>query len=200
MGFRALRVINEDRVAPGKGFGPHAHRDMEILTYVIEGSLLHRDSTGAQHTIRPNEIQIMSAGNGVVHSEFNASTTDPVHFFQIWILPADEDLRPGYQQIGFDPAEKEGGLRLLAAPWIKNGQCVTIHQNAFVYAAQLKSGRELTHVLDANRYSWVQMTKGSASVNSQLMQEGDGAAISEERELRIAGAPSGCEFLLFDLP
>ena len=201
MGFRTLRVINDDRVAPGKGFGPHAHRDMEIITYVTEGSLLHRDSTGAQHVIRPNEIQIMSAGTGVVHSEFNASTTDPVHFFQIWIIPANEDLQPAYQQVGFDPTEKEKRLRLLAAPEIADGQrAVIINQNAFVYVAELKSSEQLIYAVDADRHAWVQVTKGSVSVNDQGLQEGDGASISEERELRVAGAASGGEFLLFDLP
>src|SRR5437762_9990065 len=138
MGFRALRIVNEDRIAPGKGFGPHAHRDMEILTYVLEGKLLHRDSMGEQHVLGPNEIQMMSAGSGVVHSEFNASETEPVHLFQIWILPAEEDLEPSYQQIAFDASEKRGRLRLLAAP-NGTGDAVraVIRQDARIYAAEL---------------------------------------------------------------
>src|SRR5215470_6947373 len=131
MGFRALRIINEDRIAPGKGFGPHAHRDMEILTYVLEGQLLHRDSMGEQHVLGPNEIQMMSAGSGIVHSEFNASQTEELHLFQIWIFPDAEDLKPGYQQIAFDPAEKRARLRLLAAPEKIGDEPMTlIHQNA----------------------------------------------------------------------
>src|SRR5215470_5361930 len=140
MGFRALRVINEDTIAPGKGFGPHAHRDMEIFTYVLEGKLLHRDSMGEQHVLGPNEIQMMSAGSGVVHSEFNASETEPVHLFQIWILPAAEDFEPSYQQIAFTPEEKRGRLRLLAAPEMRSNQTMTvIRQDARIYAAELRA-------------------------------------------------------------
>jgi len=131
MGFRALRVINDDHIAAGKGFGPHAHRDMEILTYVLEGKVLHRDSTGNRFVLGPNEIQTMSAGSGIVHSEFNASQTEDLHLFQIWILPDSEDLKPGYQQIAFDPAEKRGRLRLLAAPDKSGSEPMTIiHQKA----------------------------------------------------------------------
>jgi quercetin 2,3-dioxygenase len=201
MGFRSLRVINDDRVAAGKGFGPHAHRDMEILTYVVEGSLLHRDSTGAEFIIRPNEIQLMRAGTGVVHSEFNASASDSVHFFQIWIFPREEDLEPAYQQVGFDAEEKRGRLRLIAAPGTGDeARAVTIQQDAFVYVAELKKGAELTHVLKPGRHSWIQMTKGTASLNGQPLGDGDGAAVSGERELRLAGEGAGGEFLLFDLP
>src|SRR5262247_2599125 len=146
MGFRALRVMNEDRIAPGKGFGPHAHRDMEILTYVLEGQLLHRDSMGEQHVLGPNEIQMMSAGSGVVHSEFNASETEPVHLFQIWILPAAEDFEPAYQQIAFAPEEKHGRLRLLAAPEMRGNPATTvIRQDARIYAAELPAGDGLQH-------------------------------------------------------
>ena len=202
MGFRALRVINDDRIAPGKGFGPHAHRDMEILTYVVEGRLLHRDSMGEQHTLGPNEIQIMSAGAGVVHSEFNASETDPVHLFQIWILPAAEDLQVSYQQVAFAPADKRGRLCLLAAPETnRNPAMTTIRQNARVYVAELAVHEKAGHPLDSRRYAWVQVVKGNVSLNGQPLGEGDGAAVSDEQELSIIGMnPGGGEVLLFDLP
>src|SRR5215813_11668719 len=159
MGFRPLRIINEDRIAPGKGFGPRAHRDMEILTYVLEGHLLHRDSMGEQHVLGPNEIQMMSAGSGVVHSEFNASESEPVHLFQIWILPAAEDFEPSYQQIAFTPEEKRGRLRLLAAPEMRGNHTMTvIRQDARIYAAELRAdGDELQHSLPTGRHAWVQV-------------------------------------------
>src|SRR5262245_53013712 len=148
MGFRALRVLNDDRIAPGKGFGPHAHRDMEILTYVVEGKLLHRDSMGQQHVLGPNEVQTMSAGTGVVHSEFNASETEPVHSFQIWILPAAEDLEPSYQQIAFDPEEKRNRFRLLAAPQVSGDRPMTvIRQDARVYAAEFGVGETVKQAI-----------------------------------------------------
>ncbi len=202
MGFSALRVINDDRIAAGKGFGPHAHRDMEILTYVLEGKLLHRDSMGQQHVLGPNEIQMMSAGSGVVHSEFNASETEPVHLFQIWILPAEEDLQPAYQQIGFGPEEKRGKLRLLAAPEMDRDRPMTvIRQNARVYVTELGSGETVRHAMDPKRHAWVQIVKGDISLNGEPLTEGDGVAITEESELSLTGrAPTGGELLLFDLP
>ena len=201
MGFRALRVINDDRIAAGKGFGPHAHRDMEILTYVVDGKLLHRDSMGEQHILGPNEIQIMSAGSGVVHSEFNASETDPVHLFQIWILPAAEDLQASYQQIAFAPADKRGRLCLLAAPEInRNPGKTIIRQDARVYVAELAVHEKVSHPLDSRRYAWVQVVKGNVSLNEESLGEGDGAAVSDERELSIIGMKTGGEVLLFDLP
>jgi hypothetical protein len=201
MGFRALRVINEDRIAPGKGFGPHAHRDMEILTYVVEGKLRHRDSMGEQQTVGPNEIQVMSAGSGVVHSEFNASETDPVHLFQIWILPAAEDLQPSYQQIAFAPEDKRGRLSLLAAPESNRDPAKTIiRQDARVYVVELAVQQKVRHPLDARRYAWVQVVKGNVSLNGQPLDEGDGAAVSDERELLVIGMKAGGEVLLFDLP
>ena len=205
MGFRALRVINDDRVAPGKGFGAHAHRDMEIISYVLKGSLAHKDSMGEQHVIGPNTIQAMSAGTGIVHSEFNPSEKDLVHFLQIWIQPAMDDVEPSYQQISFAPAEKQGRLRLLAGPHPGATEpAALIHQDARVYAATLQSGETLRHVLEPGRYGWVQVASGSLAVNGHQLREGDGAAISGERELLLAGAPSdgiasGTEFLLFDL-
>jgi quercetin 2,3-dioxygenase len=201
-GFRVLRVMNEDRIAPGKGFGPHAHRDMEIITYVMEGNLAHRDSMNERHTLGPNEIQTMSAGNGIVHSEFNASETEPVHSIQIWLDPASEDLAPSYQQIAFAPAEKRGRLRLLAAPE-KSGldPMTVINQDARLYVAELASGETVEHVLAPGRYAWAQVLRGKVSLNGQLLTEGDGAAISDERELKVSGTRSeGDELLLFDLP
>jgi quercetin 2,3-dioxygenase len=202
MGFRALRVLNDDRVAPGRGFGSHAHRDMEIITYVLDGSLSHKDSMGEQHVFGANTIQAMSAGTGVIHSEFNASERAPVHFLQIWIEPAVDDVEPSYQQIPFDPSEKLGRFRLLATPRGNgsNGKAALIHQDAFVYAAQLDPGETLEQPLKPGRYAWVQVARGSISVNGQVLEEGDGAAVSDEHGLSFAGqAPNGAEFLLFDL-
>jgi redox-sensitive bicupin YhaK (pirin superfamily) len=201
MGFRSLRVLNDDRVAPGRGFGAHAHRDMEILTYVLDGSLMHKDSTGEKRTFGANTVQAMSAGTGVVHSEFNASQTEPVHFLQIWIVPAVEETEPSYQQIPFDPSEKQGKLRLLAGPQaVANGHAAAILQDAFVYVAVLGSGETLKQTLAPGRHAWVQVASGDLCVNGQALAEGDGAAISAESELSFAGGgPRGSEFLLFDL-
>jgi len=202
MGFRSLRVLNNDRIAPGKGFGPHAHRDMEILTYVMEGKLLHRDSMGEQHVLGPNEIQMMSAGSGVVHSEWNASETESCYLFQIWILPDAEDLQPAYQQIAFEPSEKHGRLRLLAAPDVKGDSTVTrIRQNTRVYAAELGAKETILQPLDSGRYAWVQVVKGNLLLNGLSLNDGDGVAVDNEAELAFAGTePNGGEFLLFDLP
>lgn len=200
MGFRALRVLNDDRIAPGKGFGPHAHRDMEILTYVIEGKLLHRDSMGEEHVLGPNEIQMMSAGTGVVHSEFNASETEPAHTFQIWIQPEAEDLEPSYQQIAFDPAEKRGRLRLLVAPERSGDRMTVIRQNARVYVAELRIGETVRQPLPSGRHAWIQVVRGNVSLNGHSLKEGDAAAVSAESELSFAGLePTGGEILLFDL-
>ncbi len=175
MGFRSLRVINDDRVAPGKGFGAHAHRDMEIISYVLEGHLAHKDSMGERHVIGPNTIQAMSAGTGIVHSEFNPSEAEPVHFLQIWIEPAMEDVEPSYQQISFAPAEKRGGFRLLAGPHGSNGQAsAIIHQDAQVYAAELRAGESLSYALAPGRFGWVQVARGRALLNGQKLGEGDG--------------------------
>ena len=201
MGFRSLRVLNDDRVAPSRGFGAHAHRDMEILTYVLDGSLVHKDSMGEKRTFGANVVQAMSAGTGVVHSEFNASETEPVRFLQIWIVPAVEDVEPTYQQIPFDPQEKRGRFRLLAAPKaVANGQAAAIHQDALIYAAVLGSGEALKQTLAPGRHAWVQVARGNLNVNGQSLAEGDGAAISAENELSFTGAgPDGSEFLFFDL-
>ena len=203
MGFRALRVINEDRIAAGRGFGAHAHRDMEILTYVLEGSLTHRDSMGEIQTFGANTIQAMSAGTGVIHSEFNGSEREPGHFLQIWIEPSVLETEPSYQQISFDPQEKRGRLRLLAAPHPTNPRdavqdAVKIHQDASVYAAALDSGETLQHKLASGRHAWIQVARGSVSMNGRPLAEGDGASVSEETDLKFTGG-LGSEFLLFDL-
>jgi redox-sensitive bicupin YhaK (pirin superfamily) len=202
MGFRALRVLNDDRVAPGRGFGAHAHRDMEILTYVLDGRLAHKDSMGEQHVFGANTIQTMSAGTGVIHSEFNASQTDPVRFLQIWIEPAVSDVDPSYQQIPFAPDEKHNRFRLLASPdgQGQNGSRATIHQDAFVYAAELDPGKDLRRPLAAGRHAWVQVARGNIDLNGELLEEGDGAAVSHESDLAFLGkGPNPAEFLLFDL-
>jgi redox-sensitive bicupin YhaK (pirin superfamily) len=195
-------VINDDHIAAGQGFGPHGHRDMEILTYVLEGKVLHRDSTGNRYVLGPNEIQTMSAGSGIVHSEYNASQTEDLHLFQIWILPDTEDLKPAYQQIAFNPAEKRGKLRLLAAPEKSGSDPMTIiHQNARVYVAELEPKEKVSYSLAPGRYAWVQLMAGDIVLNGKPMIEGDGAAIEAERELSVSGGgASGGEFLLFDLP
>jgi redox-sensitive bicupin YhaK (pirin superfamily) len=202
MGFRALRIVNEDTIAPGRGFGPHAHRDMEILTYVLEGKLLHRDSMGEQGVLGPNEIQMMSAGTGVVHSEFNASESEPCHMFQIWILPAAEDFEPSYQQIAFDPKEKHGRFRLLAAPERTGAETMTtIRQDARIYAGEFGPKETANYRLGPARYAWLQVVRGSVSLNDRLLNQGDAAAVNSESKLSLVGAdPAGGEVLLFDLP
>jgi quercetin 2,3-dioxygenase len=202
MGFRALRIINEDRITAGRGFGSHAHRDMEIITYVLDGGLTHRDSMGEIRTFGPNTIQVMSAGTGVIHSEFNASEQEGGHFLQIWIEPAVMDAEPSYQQISYDPKEKSGRFRLLAAP---RGNSLPeahaqINQDAFVYAATLGAGESLQRKLDPGRHAWVQVASGHVSMNGESLAGGDGASASGEQSLSFTGGPDGTEFLFFDLP
>lgn len=201
MGFRSLRVLNDDRVAPGRGFGAHGHRDMEILSYVLEGGLAHKDSMGEQRVLGPNEVQAMSAGSGVIHSEFNASATEPTHFLQIWIVPAEEDLTPSYQQFAYEPFEKRGALRLIAGPDRRaDPPAAFIHQDALMYAAVLSSGQSVTHTLLQGRHAWVQCATGSIEVNGISLAEGDGLAVSDEAELTLHGSGAGeSELLLFDL-
>jgi hypothetical protein len=199
MGFRALRVVNEDRVKPGEGFGRHGHRDMEIISYVLEGALAHRDSTGGEGVLRPGEVQRMSAGTGVTHSEFNGSRDEPVHFLQIWILPDREGHAPSYEQKLFPDAEKRGRLRLVASPDAAEGS-LRIHQDARVLATVLADGEAVRHGLAAGRHAWVQVARGELTVNGQPLRAGDGAAISDEREVVLAGrGAAGGEALLFDL-
>ena len=195
MGFRSLRVINEDTVAPAKGFGAHRHENMEIVSIVMEGALAHKDSTGGEGVLRRGEVQRMSAGTGVVHSEFNGSSSEPVHFFQIWILPAEEDVAPGYEQKLF--AEEKGSLRLLVAP-DGDGGALTIHQDAKVYSAILDPGQRVEHSLGDGRGAWLQVARGSVDVNGTALQAGDGAAVENEPSLAIT-AGDAAEILLFDL-
>jgi quercetin 2,3-dioxygenase len=199
MGFRALRVINEDRVAPGDGFGTHGHRDMEIITYVLSGALAHRDSTGGGGTLRPGEVQRMSAGTGVHHSEFNASQDEPVHFLQIWIVPDRAGHPPSYEQKPVPEAERRGKLRLIASPDGADGSS-TIHQDARLYATLLGAGEKVSLPLAAGRHGWVQVARGEADLNGVALKAGDGAAISEEGAVTLTGrggAPA--ELLVFDL-
>ena len=198
MGFRTLRVINEDRVQPAEGFGSHPHRDMEILTYVIEGALAHRDSTGASGVIRPGDVQRMSAGTGIVHSEFNASREEPVHFLQIWIIPDRTGIEPGYEQRAFPLVERRGRLRLLAAPDGRDGALV-LHQDASVFGAMLPAGTRVAHELESGRHAWLQVVKGKLALNGVPLATGDGAAASGEQRLTLE-AGDDAEVLLFDLP
>jgi quercetin 2,3-dioxygenase len=198
MGFRALRVINEDRVRPGEGFGTHGHRDMEILSYVLEGGLAHKDSMGNGSVISPGDVQYMSAGTGVRHSEFNASQTDPVHFYQIWILPQENGLTPQYGEKRFDDAAKRGKLRLVASGAGEDG-AIGIRQDARVYATVLGPGESATLELAPKRHLWTQVLRGSAEVNGESVAAGDGVAASNEREFRFVGGEKGTELLVFDL-
>jgi redox-sensitive bicupin YhaK (pirin superfamily) len=199
MGFRDLRVINEDRVIAGEGFGTHGHRDMEIVSYVLEGALAHRDSLGSGATLRPGEVQRMSAGTGVRHSEFNASKDEPVHFLQIWILPEREGLPPSYEQKAFPETERTDRLRLLVAPDGADG-ALGIHQDVRLYGAVLTPGAAVSHALAPGRHGWAQVLRGSVDLNGERLEAGDGAAISDERALALrAPDPGGAELLLFDL-
>jgi redox-sensitive bicupin YhaK (pirin superfamily) len=197
MGFRALRVINEDRVAPGRGFGTHPHRDMEIITYVIDGAVEHRDSMGNGSVIRPGDVQRMSAGTGVTHSEFNPSDAAPVHFLQIWILPERTGLTPSYEQRRFPTAEKRGMLRLIASNDGRDGS-VVVFQDVDVFAAVLEPGEEVTHALQHGRHAWVQVVSGAAAIDGVALAPGDGAAVSDERAVTLHARES-TEVLLFDL-
>ena len=195
MGYRALRVINEDIIAPGQGFGEHGHRDMEILTYILSGTLTHQDSLGHRATIRPGELQIMSAGTGIRHSEWNASTDTPVHLLQIWIMPAQHRLRPDYRQKAFDLAADH--LVMVANPGGDNG-ALKIYQNAWVYVGRPRKGRAVGHELARGRHAWLQVASGRVDVNGASLDPGDGAAISGDSNLDVQ-ALTDAEFLLFDL-
>lgn len=197
MGFRALRVINEDRVQPGRGFGMHSHRDMEIVSYVLAGALEHQDSMGTRSIIRPGEVQRMSAGTGVTHSELNHSRSEVVHFLQIWILPERQGLAPSYEQRAFSEAERRDRLRLVASRGGRDGS-VAIHQDVDLHAALLSAGAAVEHALGAGRHAWLQVASGSVAMNNQLLSAGDGAAASDETSIRIA-AREPAEILLFDL-
>jgi redox-sensitive bicupin YhaK (pirin superfamily) len=197
MGFRSLRVINEDRVQPGMGFPTHPHRDMEILTYLLAGALQHRDSMGTGSIIRPGELQRMSAGTGITHSEFNASRTEPVHLLQIWLLPERKGLKPSYEQKAFPEAERRGRLRLVASHDGRDGS-LTVHQDVSLYAGLLEPGQKVTHRLEPGRSAWVQVARGKVHLNGSALEAGDGAAISKQQEIEL-GSEDVAEILLFDL-
>ena len=198
MGFRVLKVLNEDRIAPGKGFGPHSHRDMEILTYMVDGALAHRDSLTGPHILGRNELQAMTAGDGIVHSEANASESEPSHSLQIWIEPRAEDLTPSYQQIAFAHEDKRGRLHLLAAPDSPDpARTAVINQDARLYVTEVGAGDRVAHTLPEGRHAWIQVVRGAVDVNGTPLQQGDGAAVSDERSVVVSGDG---EILLFDLP
>lgn len=197
VGFRDLLVINEDMVAPAMGFGTHSHRDMEIISYVLEGSLQHRDSLGTSSVIHPGEVQRMSAGTGVHHSEFNPSPTERTHFLQIWITPEQKGMKPGYQQRMFSREERRGRLRLVASRDGHDGS-VTVHQDVKLLNALLDAGDEVEYRPDVDRHTWVQVLRGSVTLNDNLLEQGDGAAVSQEEALSIR-SDEEAEILLFDL-
>ncbi len=197
MNFRALRVINEDHVRAGHGFPTHPHRDMEIITYVLKGALEHKDSMGNGTAILPGEVQRMSAGTGIRHSEKNPSADEDVHLLQIWIIPDEGGLQPSYEQKMFEADEKRGRLRLIASGDGRD-ESVTIHQDADLYAALLEPGQEIMHQLSPERHAWAQVARGAVEINGQLLHQGDGAGISREAKLLIAGREAS-EVLLFDL-
>jgi redox-sensitive bicupin YhaK (pirin superfamily) len=197
MGFRALRVINEDRVQPAEGFPTHPHHDMEIITYVLEGALEHKDSMGNGSIIVPGEVQRMSAGTGITHSEFNHSRSELVHFLQIWIIPDKDGAKPGYEQKFYPDGEKRGKWRLIASADGRENS-VTINRDVNLYAVLLEAGEEIVHVIPHNRHAWLQVARGQVVVNGQKLAHGDGLAASNEERLSVSGdGPS--EVLLFDL-
>lgn len=195
--FRTLRVMNDDRVAGGGGFPTHPHRDMEIVTYVLEGALSHKDSMGNGSTIKPGDVQYMSAGTGVAHSEFNASQTEPVHLYQIWMFPDKNGYKPTYDQKYFSPQDKRGNLRLLVSPDGRDGS-VKIRQDNDLYATVLGAGEKVQHELKPERHAYVQVARGSVTLNGKKLETGDGAEISQEKTLELVGADEA-EVLLFDL-
>ncbi len=195
--FRTLRVMNDDRIAAGGGFPTHPHRDMEIVTYVLEGALAHKDSMGNGSTIRPGDVQYMSAGTGVAHSEFNASQTEPAHLYQIWMFPDKTGHQPTYDQKNFSEDEKRGKLRLMASPDGRQGS-VKIRQDNELYATVLRPGEAVKHELKPERYAYVQVARGSVTLNGKALEVGDGAAIAEEKTLQLTGV-TDAEVLLFDL-
>jgi quercetin 2,3-dioxygenase len=197
MGFRSLRVINEDLIMPGQGFGMHGHRDMEIVTYVTRGVLEHRDSLGNGGLLRAGEMQHMSAGTGIRHSEFNPSPDEPLHLYQVWLLPDRPGLVPSYEQKAFEPAELSGGLRLVVSPDGRDGS-LAIHQDAKLFMGSLEPGLVLEHPLEPARHAWMQVVKGSLRLGEQVLETGDGAGVSTESALRIE-ALEPVQFLLFDL-
>lgn len=197
MGFRSLRVMNEDWVQPGQGFGTHPHEDMEIITYVLEGRLAHRDSLGTGSEIRPGELQRMTAGTGITHSEFNPSSTEPVHLYQIWLFPEREGLEPSYEQTAFPRADRLNTLRMVASPDGRDGS-LSIRQDARISLGALEDGRSVSHEIEPGRHAWVQVLRGEVNVNDQALYAGDGAAISEEPRITIRSTGDS-EVMVFDL-
>jgi quercetin 2,3-dioxygenase len=197
MGFRALRVMNEDFVQPGQGFGTHPHDNMEIVTYVLEGALEHKDSMGNGEVLRPGEFQRMSAGTGITHSEFNPSHSEPVHLYQIWLLPNQDDIEPSYEQKRFTEEERLNRLRLVASPDAKDGSLL-IHQDARVYLATILAGQQVQHRLENGRHAWLQVLRGQVSLNGNPLETSDGAALSD-KELLTIETDGGAEIMLFDL-
>lgn len=198
MGFRALRVMNEDRVQPGEGFGTHPHHDMEIVTYVLEGALAHKDSMGNGEVLRPGEFQRMSAGTGITHSEFNPSDSEPCHLYQIWLHPARAGIEPSYEQKHFSDAELHNRLRLVASPTADEGS-LAIHQDARIYLARLDPGQQVVHPVAEGRHAWLQVLRGSTQLNEYELSTSDGAAASDELSLRIQAGSENAEVMLFDL-
>lgn len=197
MHFRSLRVMNEDRVAPGQGFGTHPHRDMEIVTYVLEGALEHKDSMGNGDVLRPGEFQHMSAGSGVQHSEFNPSKTEPTHLYQIWLLPSEKNLAPSYSQRRFDVGGRQNQWQLVASPEGAEDS-LRIHQDAKIYLANLDAGKNLEYPLESGRHAWLQVLRGSLAVNGNELGTSDGLAVSDEQLLSLT-TTSNAEVMLFDL-
>jgi redox-sensitive bicupin YhaK (pirin superfamily) len=197
MGFRSLRVINEDRVQPGQGFGTHGHRDMEIITYVLEGSLEHKDSLGTGSVIQPGELQRMTAGTGVLHSEFNPSVSDLAHFYQIWLLPARKGLAPSYEQRRFPDDAKRGRFQLVASPDRQDGS-LSIQQDARLYLANVTDGETLAYPLEPGRHAWLQVVRGQITLAGQPLAAGDGAALSDVLDVEVQGRGKA-EVMLFDL-
>jgi redox-sensitive bicupin YhaK (pirin superfamily) len=199
MGFGPLRVINEDRVMPGQGFGTHGHKDMEIISYVLEGALEHKDSIGTGSVIRPGDVQVMSAGTGIRHSEFNHSKTEPVHFLQIWVQPGREGIAPRYEQKSFDDAEKRGKLRLVGSSDGRDGS-VVIHQDVRIFASILDAGDQATYASLPGRKAWLQIVRGAVALGNNDLVAGDGAAVTGEMTLNLSPRINDTELLLFDLP
>ena len=199
MGFRVMRVLNDDRVVPGAGFPTHAHRDMEIVTYVLDGALEHKDSLGTGSVIRAGDVQRMSAGTGIRHSEFNASKAEPVRFLQIWILPERAGLKPGYEQKTFPRRESHGVFKLVAAHDGREG-ALSLNQDTDLHVAVLDAGAEARHQLRPGRFAWVQVARGQVTVNGEALEEGDGAALAEVEAVTVASRAAGSEVLLFDMP
>lgn len=197
MGFRSLRVMNEDRVAAGQGFGEHAHDNMEIVSYVLAGALEHKDSLGNGEILKPGEFQRISAGTGITHSEFNPSASEPTHFYQIWLLPKSQGIEPSYQQKYFADAELHNVLRVVASPDGRDGS-LSIHQDATIYLSKLENGNSIRHKMASGQYAWLQVLRGSVTLNGVALATSDGAAISDKTELNIT-ANSDAEIMLFDL-